>query len=1145
MFIVCVWLFHIRTKYFLIMKIILGIIFIATLNANALTVFSQHIDVKVNNAPLKDVFRDIQRQTDYDILYVSKDLEDTKPISVNFVNKPLKEALTILLKGQPISFEIDKNAILITRKPRSKSGEDRQESISITGRVTDTLGIELEAVSITVKGTNISAQSDEKGYYYINVPKAGDILVFRILGHASQEYKITSTTKVLNVAMKLQRMDIEDVVVIGYDEVSRKDLTGSVGSVTVEDMQKAPVGSFGEALAGRVAGVQVSSQDGQPGEGVDIVIRGASSISQSNSPLYVIDGFPVEDPDNGTLNPSEIESIDVLKDASATAIYGARGANGVIVISTKGGKEGKAVVSYDGYYGSQKIIQRMELMDAYEFVKLVNERQPSMASALYFQDGRELEDYRNEEALDWQDHIFRTAPIQTHNLSIRGGNKATKYSFSGSMFNQDGILINSGYNRYQGRLRIDQQVSDNLKMMLNVNYSELMRHGNSPGGNYNTSLLWQAMAYRPVSGNPDVDLLELEFDEEVEDQVNNPRFNPVLTAENELRERINKTLMANGYGEYTFGDFSLRISGGLRKYFEKSNTFNNSHTRTGSPLFPGAATNGVNGSVIQNERSDWLNENTLTWRRRTNGHNFTVLGGFTMEGSQRSSFGASAFQVPNENLGVSGLDEGTPNLITSTSSHTNLASFLSRINYSYRSKYLLTASFRADGSSKFPPGNKWGFFPSGAVSWRFSREEFMKPLTFISDAKLRASAGVTGNNRVTDFAYMPTITLPIASGYPFNNRAEDLYQAAISGDLGNPDLLWESTFQADIGLDLSFLDERITFTADVYEKSTYDLLLYADLPPSLGYRRTYKNIGKVSNRGLELSLYSMNVQSKEFSWSTNFNIAFNRNKVLQLTENQETLLSSVTFHSQYNTLPLYMARIDQPIGMFYGLIWDGNYQFDDFDMTSSGSYSLKPTIPTNGNSRESIHPGDIKYRDINGDGIVNLDDYTIIGNPTPKHIGGIANNFTYQGFDLNVFFQWSYGNGVYNANRQIFEGRGSTIQNQYATYENRWTPENPTNEHYRSGGFGPYAHSSKVIEDASFIRLKTVALGYNVPQKLTQRIRVNSVRVYMSAQNLYTWTSYSGFDPEVSVRATTLTQGFDFSAYPRARTITFGLNVSL
>ncbi|WP_294080784.1 SusC/RagA family TonB-linked outer membrane protein [Proteiniphilum sp. UBA5384] len=1015
------------------------------------------------------------------------------------------------------------------------------QNITVKGTVTDKDKEPLIGVSIKVRGTTTGTITDGKGQYTLPDISSNATLEVSYIGMLPEIIPVNSRT-VINVAMVEDSKTLEEVVVIGYGEASRKDITGSVGSVKVEDLQKAPVRSFEEALAGRVAGVQVSSQDGQPGSAIDIVIRGPSSISGSNSPLFVIDDFIVEDPENNAINPSDIESIDVLKDASATAIYGSRGANGVIIITTKSGKEGKPVIVYDGYYGSQKITQRMELMGPYEYVKLVSERQSSMANSLFFQDGRTLDDYKQIEGIDWQDHIFRRAPIQDHNLSVRGGNKDTKYSFSASIFNQDGVLINSGYDRWQGRFRIDQQINKDFKLMLSINYSNLKRHGTSPGGNYNSALLWKAMAYRPVSGNPDVDLLELEFDEEIEDQVNNPRFNPVLTARNELRESINNTLSVNGYGEYTFGDFKLRASLGMRRDFRKNNSFNNSKTQSGSPRFPGAATNGVNGSVIQHELFDWMNENTLTYRKRIGGHNLTALGGFTVEGRDRSSFGASAFQVPNENLGVSGLDEGIPNVITSTSSNSKLTSFLSRVNYNYRGKYMLTASLRADGSSRFAPGNRWGWFPSGAISWRFSSEDFMKPYTFVSDAKLRASVGVTGNNRVSDFSYMSTIEIPISSPYPFNNK---LQPSAIPSELGNEKLTWESTLQTNIGLDLSLFKDRITFTADIYEKLTRDLLLRADLPPSLGYSRTYKNIGKVSNKGLELSLYSMNIQSKDFSWSTNFNIAFNRNKVKQLTENQETLLSSVTFHSQYNTLPLYMAKVGEPIAMFYGLIWDGNYQFEDFDPTSTGGYILKPTVPTNGDTRESIRPGDIKYRDINGDGIVNLDDYTIIGNPNPKHIGGFTNNFTYKGFDLSVFFQWSYGNEIYNANRQILEGRGTTIANQYASYENRWTPENPTNKNFRSNGYGPYTHSSRVIEDASYLRLKTVSLGYTVPQRLTTMFKVNSIRVYMSGQNLYTWTNYSGFDPEVSARASSLTPGFDFSAYPRARTFTFGLNISL
>lgn len=1120
-------------KFMLVMKIAFFILLTSFLSVSA-SVYSQKVSLNVEQAKLRDVLKSLKQQTGYNFLYSTDLLQKSKSVSIDVTNAELAEVLNQCFEDQPLDFTIKDKTVVI--KEKRAINWKQISNIEIKGKVTDIKGDPLAGVSIKLKGANTYTLTNVEGDYSIKVPDGKGVLVFSYIGFTTREIDINNK-KVLNVSLLEAPTKLNEIVVVGYGEVSRRDLTGAVGSVSVEDLQKAPVRSFEEALAGRVAGVQVSSQDGQPGSTVDIVIRGANSISQSNSPLYVIDGFPLEDPDNNMINPSDIASIEILKDASATAIYGARGANGVVIITTKGGVDGKAIISYDGYYGTQEITQRMELMSPYEFIKALSQRSSSTANSMYFTGGKTLEDYKDAVGFDWQDKIFKTASMQNHNLSIRGGNKQTKYSLSGSIFDQEGVLINSGYKRYQTRLRLDQQVNDNFKLNANINYSGLMNYGNSPGGNYNAALLFQAMAYRPISGNPNVNLEELEFDEEIEDQINNTRFNPVLSAQNELRERINNTLLANGYGEYSFRNFKLKISGGFSKDVRKNNTFNNSKTRSGSPRFPGAATNGVNGAVLYSEISSYVNENTLTWNKKVGKHSFTALGGFTIQGRKASSFGANAIQVPNDNLGVSGLDEGVPNAITSTSTSSNLASFLGRFNYNYKSKYLLTASFRADGSSKFYTGNKWGYFPSAAASWRFSQEEFMKPLSFISDAKLRVSAGITGNNRVSDFAYMSTIDMSATTAYPFNNQPS---HAAALGELRNLDLLWESTFQSDLGLDLSFLKDKITLSVDAYSKTTNDLLLYAELPTSLGYSKSFKNIGEIGNKGLEVSIYSMNLKTKNFSWSTNFNIALNRNEVKELAENQEVLLSSVTWHSQFNQLSPYMAKIGMPIGMFYGLIWEGNYQLEDFD-----GNLLKSTIPTNGDNRQDIRPGDIKYRDITGDGVVNFDDYTIIGNPNPKHFGGLSNNFTYKGFDLNFFFQWSYGNDILNANRYIFEGRSGVIQNHFASYANRWSVDNPTNEHFRIGGSGPAAYSSKVVEDGSYLRLKTVQFGYNFNPKFIKNLKLSTARLYVSAQNLYTWTSYTGFDAEVSARASALTPGFDFSAYPRARTITFGLNITL
>jgi TonB-dependent starch-binding outer membrane protein SusC len=610
-----------------------------------------------------------------------------------------------------------------------------------------------------------------------------------------------------------------------------------------------------------------------------------------------------------------------------------------------------------------------------------------------------------------------------------------------------------------------------------------------------------------------------------------------------LRDRLGNVLTANGYGEYRLNDFTIRLSGGITREMTKLNSFDGSNTRAGSPITPQGQANGVSGSVTFSEVNNYLNENTLTYNKKYGKyHQLNAVAGFTIQGRTTNGFGANAIFVPNEALGVSGLDEGIPNGISSRSSGSTMASFLGRVQYNYGSKYLATVSWRADGSSKFAPGLKWGYFPAAALAWRFSKAQFMQPLEkIISDGKLRASIGATGNNRVNDFAYMSTLNLSNGAIYPF---AGSISRGAIPTALGNDKLVWETTVQTDLGLELAFFDGRANLTTDVYRKTTKDLLLDARLPTSLGFSSSYKNIGRVRNDGLEFTLETTNIRSKAFVWSTSFNIAFNRNKVLELTENQQALVSQINWDTNYRNLPGYVAKIGEPIGMFYGLIWEGNYQTDQFNLLPSGKYLLKPEFPSNGNDREDIRPGDIRYSDLNGDGITNNLDYTIIGDPNPDFIGGLSNNFSYKGFDLNVFFQWSAGNDVMNANRLVFEGHGRASQNMFATYADRWTPENPNNRYYRTGGWGPYAYSSRVIEDASFLRLKTVSLGYQLPSKLLKQLGIKSLRVNASAQNLFTWTKYEGYDPEVSAYNSALTPGFDWSVYPRARTLTLGLNLS-
>ncbi|WP_343704688.1 TonB-dependent receptor [Chitinophaga sp.] len=1017
---------------------------------------------------------------------------------------------------------------------------------TVKGLVTDQDGgAPLPGVSVKVNGTNRGAQTDAEGRFSISA-KPGDVLDFTFIGYEKRSVTVGNQAS-LQVFMKSTTTGMNEVVVIGYGTVAKKDLTGSVSKVNIDDMAKAPVMSFDEALAGRVAGVQVTSSEGQPGSKMNIVIRGANSLTQDNAPLYVIDGFPIEDPETASINPDDIASIDILKDASATAIYGARGANGVIVITTKKGKAGKPVVTYSGTYGVSKVLKTMEMMDPYEFVQYQYARNPTAATEAYLKDGRTLDYYKTAKGYDWQDQIFRTAPMTTHNISLRGGNSQTLYSISGSVANQEGIIINSAFRRYQGRVTVDQTVSEKVKAGVSVNYSNTNQTGASPSANASQStnyLLFSVWGYRPITGS-NIDLSEGLDDPDLND-VADYRINPVISSKNELRLQGIKNIMANAYIDYKITkDLLLKVTGGINNQVGRSDAFFSSLTRNGTPVIP-TNTRGVNGSVSYTEANSWVNENTLSYRKTFNKvHKLDAVAGVTMQGGNRARYGFAVQQVPNEELALDGLDEGIPYQAYASNGNYTLSSFLGRVNYSYKSKYLLTASFRADGSSKFAPQNRWSYFPSGAFAWRLSSEDFMKPLKFVSDAKLRASYGVTGNNRVGNFDYLPSLTLPINASYSFNNATPN--KGVIPGTLGNANLKWENTEQVDLGLDLNLFRNRIEFTADLYRKTTYDLLLQANVPYTTGYQTVFKNIGKVRNEGIEFSLGTENIRTKHFSWNSSFNISFNRTRVLALAEGEEALLTPMEWDSGYKGA-LYIARMGQSTSLFYGYIWDGLYTYDDFDQPSPNTYVLKKDRPTNTDTRDQIQPGHNKFRDINGDGVVNNEDMTVIGRGLPIHTGGFSNNFSYKGFSLNVFFQWSYGNDIMNANRLMFEenvGNRNNL-NQYKSYVNRWSHDNPTSNIPVSRGQTMYGiYSSRVVEDGSYLRLKTLSLAYSLPAKYLRPLKISNLAVSVQAQNLITWSNYSGMDPEVSVRHTALSAGFDYSAYPRARTVTFGLKATL
>ncbi|HEX6431711.1 MAG TPA: SusC/RagA family TonB-linked outer membrane protein, partial [Niastella sp.] len=698
--------------------------------------FSQKLSLSRQHVSLDQVFKEIRKQTGYLFFYDLEWLQKAKPVSVDMKNATLTEVLDHCLAGQSLTYSIVDKTIVLSLKDEPKSVVVNNALFAdVHGLVRNSQTKDpIEGVSVIIRGQAGGTHTNTKGEFTIKGVEPGTVLIFSYVGFISQEVKVKDVNAALNVMLELDSKNLDNVVVIGYGTVSRRDLTGSVSQVSMEDLSKAPVRSFDEALAGRMPGVVVSSTEGQPGSAINIVIRGNNSITQDNSPLYVIDGFPIENPDNNIINPNDIESIDVLKDASATAIYGARGANGVIMITTKKGKEGPPVIRYSGYYGLQQNNKTIPVMSPYEFVKLQKDQGVSDLNDTYLANGVTLEDYKNVEAVDWQKKLYRDASMMDHSLSITGGTAKTKYAISGELFDQEGIIINSGFKRYQGKMSLDQYINDKLKVGGYVMYTNTKRNGMVPSslsGSSMNNLLYSVWGYRPVMPLKPTKPVSEGYQDELFDDMVNPttdyRMNPIVIAENEYRLRNNNNLIGNMYAEYAIlKNLKLKVTGGINKNTLRSDAFNNSKTRSGNPN----TAYGVNGSIMNYETTNWLNENTLTFDHRFNSdHRINVVGGISLQGNHYESNGSSSNLLPYESLGLRGLGYGTPQPVYPQLSEWSAVSLLGRINYTFKDRYLLTFSFREDATSKFREGNKWSNFPSGAFAWRLFNEPFMKGIS--------------------------------------------------------------------------------------------------------------------------------------------------------------------------------------------------------------------------------------------------------------------------------------------------------------------------------------------------------------------------------------------------------------------------------
>lgn len=1128
------------------MKITMILMTIVLLKVNAAS-YAQKISISKNNASLVEIFNDIETQSGYGFVYTNPLIERAKPVNINVVNKPLLKVLDECFRGQPLTFSIENKTIILKAKPEIATTQ--LAPIAISGKVVDTKGNTLPGVSIRVKeASGVGVITDANGNFSLKVLDSYKTLIVSYVGYRTQEVTIGGQTNI-TIVLQESQTGLNEVVVTGYSSTARKDLTGAIGTVNVEDLQKAPVRSFEEALGGRVAGVQVVSQDGKPGSPTNILIRGIGSITQSSAPLYVIDGLAMENPDNNLVDPADIESISVLKDASSTALYGARGSNGVIVITTKRGHAGPSRVNYSGSFGINQPYKYMKVLTPYQYVQSISEQVGGAANP-YLSDGKILEDYRNVEGTDWQGLLLRTGTQANNSVNVSGGNAGTIYSLSGNYINQQGIIIASGYRRYQGKVTLDQNIGQRAKIGGFLTYTTGTIKGTNPTAQSQNSLFYQVFTYRPVP-LPGVSAAAL--DENLYDPDNgypaDYRTNPILNAQNEVRNNISNNVIGNLYVNYNIlKNLKLTIRGSVNSNNVRKEVFNGSNTRSGGIY----STLGVNGSILNLRDDIYDNTNLLEYNTSFNTvHRLNILLGTGIQEWDHKEFGYSATQIPDESLGISGLDAGIIDASpTGKLSSSALLSGFGSINYIYNNKYYFTANFRADGSSKFPQ-HQWGYFPSGAVKWKFTEEKFLKNQSVLSDGNIRFSYGETGNNRVGDF-----------DSYGIINFDNPLYlygtsqgNGAITQTLANPDLRWETAISKDLGFDLGFLRNRINLTVELYEKATKYLLYKASLPGNTGYSSSIKNIASIKNRGIEITLGAEIVKTDNFDYSSSFNITFNRNRLESLADpSEEAITSTVAWEAAFASIPAYIAKIGGPLGQIYGLVSDGVYQYADFDRLPNGTYVLKGNLPSNDitANRARTQPGSSKFVDLNNDGQINDDDRTVIGNGYPLHVGGWSNNFRYKNFDANVFFQWSYGNDIINANRFWFSTSqgaqtrsGMPGQDNFAEYANRWTPDNQDTDIPKYGLAAGRAYASQWVEDGSYLRLKTLNIGYSFPPKLLAKYKITKLRLFISTSNLITLTKYKGYDPEVSAFSTGLTPSLDYSTYPRPITITGGINLTL
>lgn len=1120
------------------------------LNLNA-KAFAQNITIKGENISLENALISIGKQSGHYFFYKYNEIKDARPVSLDLKNATLESALSESFRGQPFEYKIERKTIIVNKTKAEPTAKPTKKETS--GRVVDEKGQPLPGASVRVQNSDAATATDEAGVFtFADLPADATLLV-TYTGFASQYVRIAGQSSI-TVVMREDPQNLNALVVVGYGAQQRKDITGSISSINAENIKDQAVFTLDNAMAGQMPGVQIAQATGAPGGGSSVRIRGAGSLSAGNDPLYVIDGFPVSGDFNqtnnplNTINPSDIADIQVLKDASATAIYGSRGSNGVVIITTKSGKSGTSKIDFNVSTGIQQVERILDVLNASEYAVYLNEARNN--AWVNSGPGRSASDpnsartnnvmYQipeitaNPAALgsgtNWQREIFRTASVNNYQLNFSGGNERTRFFVSGGYLNQKGIILNSGMKRYSFRINVDSQVHKRVRVGANLTPSYVTNdlvnaEGNWQAGGIVQSAITAAPFMKPYDSEGNyTKITGLGIGTSEVD-------NPVKLARESYYKQGTLRLLGTAFAEMTILDgltFKTLVGTDLRSF--KENIFSPSIVNPNSVN----ATKVPTANAVTTESKSWLAEYTLSYTKQFGKHALSALAGYTAQKDYLDNSSIAATNFANDEIKTINAAGLITNAAT-TQEEWALLSYLARVNYGYNDKYLLTATVRRDGSSRFGADNKWGFFPSLSLGWRLSEEHFLKNLKWLSELRLRASYGLTGNNFISNYGH---IGLTGIENYIFGGSGGSIANGIRLSNIPNSLLGWEKNNQLDIGLEVGLAQNRFSLTLDYYLKNTSDLLLNVPVPTLTGYATALQNIGKIRNRGLEFSATSRNLVNR-FKWTTDFNISTNKVKVLGLGPDGSPIISRQATSANAST---HITAVGGEPGTFYGYRVAGVYQ-------NQQEVENMPSIA--GESK----PGQLRFADIDGDGRITSNDRTELGSPFPNFTYGMTNKLSFKNLDFSVTIQGVQGFEVLNMARRYYgnyAGSYNVLRSASQGWRSEQEPGNGTSPMVdRNFGAMPGSNlvnnvTSLFVEDGSFLRVRNITLGYTIPGALLSRLRLVNARVNFSVQNAFTFTHYEGYNPEVSIQGgSTLVPGVDAGGYPLARTFMLGVSLGL